>query len=80
MGQAFLMEMIERRETVEDARERGPAAVEALRGGVEDELDAALDAAVRALEADDTQDAARALVKRRYLQRLLDEIDGDVER
>lgn len=80
MGQAFLMEMIERREAVEDAREQGPVAVDALRGRVEDELAAALDAAARALEADDPQDAARALVKRRYLQRLLDEIDGDSER
>jgi molecular chaperone HscB len=80
MGQAFLMEMIERREAVEDAREQGTTAVEALRGSVEDELQAALDVAARALEADDAQDAARALVKRRYLQRLLDEIDGDVER
>jgi molecular chaperone HscB len=80
MGQAFLMEMIERREAVEDARERGLDAVEALRGSVEHELQAALDMAVRALDADDARDAARALVKRRYLQRLLDEIDGDVER
>jgi molecular chaperone HscB len=79
MGQAFLMEMIERREALEDARGQGTAALDALRRGVEDELDDALDAAVRALEADDPQDAARCLVRRRYLQRLLDEIDGSTE-
>lgn len=79
MGQAFLVEMIERREALEDARGQGPAALEAMRGSVDDELDDALDAAVRALEADDPQDAARYLVKRRYLQRLLDEIDGASE-
>jgi molecular chaperone HscB len=77
VGQAFLVEMIERREALEDARGQGPAALDALRRGVEDERDDALDAAVRALEADDPQDAARRLVERRYLQRLLDEIDGD---
>lgn len=76
MGQAFLVEMIERREALEDAREQGAAALAAMRRGVEDELDDALDAAARALVADDPQDAARHLVVRRYLQRLLDELDG----
>jgi molecular chaperone HscB len=79
MSQAFLVEMIERREALEDARGQGRAALDALRGSVEDELDDALDVAVRALDADDPQDAARALVKRRYLQRLLDELDAEVE-
>ena len=79
MGQAFLIEMIERREALEHARGQGQAALDALRRGVEDELDDALDAAVRALDADDPPDAARCLVKRRYLQRLLDEIDGQTE-
>jgi molecular chaperone HscB len=79
MGQTFLIEMIERREALEDARAQGGAALEALRQGVEDELERALDKAVRALDADDPQDAARCLVERRYLQRLLDEIDGAVE-
>lgn len=80
MGQAFLVEMIDRREALEDARGQGPAALESLRSGVEDELDHALDGAVRALDADDPQDAARCLVKRRYLQRLIDEIDAAIER
>jgi len=79
MSQAFLVEMIERREALEDARAKGAAALEAMRQGVEDELDDALDKAVRALDADDPQDAARYLVERRYFQRLLDEIDGAVE-
>lgn len=78
MSQAFLMEMIERREALEDAREQGAAALDALRGGVEGELDDALDVARKALDADDSPDAARALVRRRYLQRLLDEIDGTI--
>lgn len=78
MGQEFLIEMIERREAVEEARASGPAALDALRGEVDDELELALDTATAALAADDPQAAARALVKRRYLQRLLDEIDGDV--
>lgn len=78
MGQAFLIEMIERREAVDEAKAQGAAALDALRGNVEDELELALDEAVQALAAEDAQAAARALVKRRYLQRLLDEIDGDV--
>ena len=79
MSQVFLVEMIERREQLEDARAQGASALEALRQGVEDEVDDALDKAVRALDADDPQDAARSLVERRYLQRLLDEIDGPRE-
>lgn len=80
MSQAFLVEMIERREALEDAREQGVAALEAMRQRVEDERDHALDKAVRALDAEDVQDAARCLVERRYFQRLIDEIDGAVER
>lgn len=75
MSQAFLVEMIERREAVAEARAAGPAALDALRDGVEAELDDALDRAVEALAQERTLDAARALVERRYLQRLLDELD-----
>ncbi|MCX4242862.1 Fe-S protein assembly co-chaperone HscB [Paraliomyxa miuraensis] len=80
MGQAFLMEMIERREAVEDARREGPSALDELRDGVEGELDDALDRAVSALQQGDSRRAAEALVERRYLQRLLDELDDEVER
>ncbi len=77
MDQAFLVEMIERREEVAQAQQRGAAAIAKLRDRVEDELEEALDAAVDALEAEQVDPAARALVKRRYLQRLLDEIDQE---
>ncbi|MCA9708841.1 MAG: Fe-S protein assembly co-chaperone HscB [Myxococcales bacterium] len=80
MEQAFLVEMIERREQVADARAEGDAALDQLRAAVEDELDEALDEAVAALEAGATPSAARALVRRRYLQRLVDEIEGTPER
>ena len=76
MDQAFLIEMIERRETVESARADGAGALEALRAEVEGEADDILDDAVEALDDDDAYGAARLLVRRRYLQRLLDEIDG----
>jgi molecular chaperone HscB len=77
MGQEFLIEMIERRETVADARAAGAAARDELRAAVEGEADDALDEAVAALDAGGIESAARCLVKRRYLQRLLDEIDAD---
>lgn len=95
MGQDFLIEMIERREAVEQARAQGAAAVDALRDEVEGELDEALDRAVEALargagEASGeapgqlsgaaVTEAARALVQRRYLQRLLDELEGETGR
>lgn len=77
MDQVFLMDMIERREAVETARVAGAAKLDALRDEVEAEADDVLDAAVDALEADDVFDAAKKLVARRYLQRLLDEIEGE---
>jgi molecular chaperone HscB len=79
MDQSFLIEMIERREHVADARAEGPAALDALREKVEDEMDALMDTVQEQLEASDTVAAARSLVVRRYLQRLIDEIDEDVE-
>ncbi|MEM7154366.1 MAG: Fe-S protein assembly co-chaperone HscB [Myxococcota bacterium] len=75
MGQAFLIEMIERREAVAEAEASGAAALDELRGNIDDELEETFDAAVDALEQPDIDAAARGLVKRRYLQRLLDEID-----
>jgi molecular chaperone HscB len=77
MDPAFLMEMIERREAVAEARTAGATALARLRDAVEVELDDALDAAVAALDADEVPKGARALVRRRYLQRLADEIDGE---
>ena len=71
----FLADMIERREAVAAAAAAGPDALEELREGVEDELHGALAGALGALRAGDVRRAARALVVRRYLARLLDEID-----
>lgn len=79
MGQAFLVEMIERREALEQARARGESALEQFAEQVEDEADEVLQRAIGALQADDVRAAAEALVVRRYLQRLLDEVEGDVE-
>ena len=80
MDQAFLMEMIERREAVAEARAAGAAKLDALRDEVEGEADELIDAAADALEIGDTSRAARELVARRYLQRLLDEIEGEEPR
>lgn len=71
--QAFLIEMIERRDQLDDASAEQLAT---LREGVEAELDEHFDAALAALEAGETSNAALALVHRRYLQRFLDEIDA----
>lgn len=75
MDQAFLMEMIERREELTSARQAGAEALEQLRARVDGELEDVLDDAIEALEAQRIPEAARALVVRRYLQRLIDEID-----
>lgn len=77
MGQEFLMDMIERRETLAERRAQGPAELDAYRNEVEDEMEEVFDAAVEQLAAGKTREAARTLVVRRYLQRLIDEIDGD---
>ncbi|MCH9685803.1 MAG: Fe-S protein assembly co-chaperone HscB [Deltaproteobacteria bacterium] len=76
MDQAFLIAMIERREEVEQARAQGASALEGLRGRVEDQLEEIFDRAIEQLDAGDIQQAALALVERRYLQRLVDEIDS----
>ncbi len=74
MDQAFLVEMIERREELQEAKSGADRDV--LRERVAGELDDALDAAVAELRVGHVEAAARALVRRRYLQRLVDEIDA----
>jgi molecular chaperone HscB len=71
MDQGFLLDMIERREELQAAKDLEP-----LREQVAGELDAALDDAVAALRADRVDVAALALVRRRYLARLADEIEA----
>lgn len=77
--QSFLIEMIERRETLEQLVE-GSAnddALDELRDEVEAELESTLDRAIAALQSDGhVRAAAAALVHRRYLQRFLSEIDA----
>jgi len=73
---AFLVEMIERREALAEARASGSSRVDAFRAQVEDEVEGELDRAVAALEIDEPSRAARALVAHRYLQRLLQDVDG----
>jgi molecular chaperone HscB len=76
MPQVFLVEMIERRESLAHAREGGAAALDELRDAVERERDQVLERAAEALRRGNVQRAAFALVERRYLSRLIDEIDG----
>ncbi len=75
MPAAFLAEMIERREELAQARARGFAALDALRERTADQTAQCFARATAALAAADIRAAAIALVERRYLQRLLDEID-----
>lgn len=70
--QAFLLEMIDLRERLEDA---GPAGLPALQREIEDRAEAALDAAVAAISGGDTRAAAEHLVARRYFQRFLEEAE-----
>jgi molecular chaperone HscB len=84
--QSFLIEMIERREQLEDSTDED--ALDELRDEVESELEGTLDRAIAALQFDhgsdhgsdqgrgDVRAAAAALVHRRYLQRFLTEIDA----
>jgi molecular chaperone HscB len=77
--QAFLIEMIERREQLEgliENRSSDEHALGELRDDVEAELDTTLDRAIAALERGEARAAAAALVHRRYLQRFLTEIDA----
>lgn len=68
--QAFLMEMIELRERLEEGQ------AEALRDDVEARAEAALDAAIAALDRGEVRVAAERLVARRYFQRFLDEVNA----
>lgn len=77
MPQAFLVEMIERRETLAETRARGAAALDDLREKVESERDQTLVRAVAELRIGRVLDAATALVELRYLARLVAEIDGE---
>jgi molecular chaperone HscB len=79
MDQTFLIEMIERREAVAEARANGAAALDAYRDEVEDEIDDVMDDVEASLRRGDVAAAARALVVRRYLQRLVDELEAPSE-
>ncbi len=89
-NQAFLIEMIERRDELDDA---SPEQLAALRERVEEELDEVFSSAIAALQpraadealqpgradeanAGEIRRAAAALVHRRYLRRFLDELDA----
>lgn len=71
----FLEEMIEAREALDAAkRRRDVAAAHAMGAEVDARRRAGLDAAVAALESNDTQAATRALLQVRYFQRFLEEV------
>ena len=75
-GQGFLIEMIELRESLEEAVKAGPAELERLRMATEERQETALDAGIDALEDNDMPAAAGHLVIHRYLQRFLDEVEA----
>jgi molecular chaperone HscB len=78
---ALLMQVMERREALGEARERGDlAAVRALGAEVDAEAARVRDAIGVALDADPpaVDDAASALARLKYLQRFLDEV-GAIE-
>lgn len=76
MDQAFLVRMLDEREQMAEAKDKGPMALDEFREHIEVEADSLLDAAVGALDGEEVEEAARKLVARRYLQRLLDEVDA----
>lgn len=74
--QSFLIEMIDRRERLEQAAGAGEDELAQLHDEVESELEAVFDEAIAALEREDIRAAAAALVRRRYLARFLDEVSS----
>lgn len=77
--QSFLIEMIERRERLDEIASAGDDALGELQEEIEDELEQVFDAGVAALERGDPRAAAAALVHRRYLQRFNDEVGAQRE-
>ncbi len=75
--QAFLIDMIERRERLDEVRGAGEDAIDELRDEVEAEIEAVFDRALDALDRAELRAAAAALVHRRYLVRFLSEVDSD---
>lgn len=74
--QAFLIEMIERRERLEAVRQQGADALEDLRDDVDGERERVFAEVRGALASDDVRAAAAGLVHLRYLRRFLEEIDA----
>ncbi|MEE9383653.1 MAG: Fe-S protein assembly co-chaperone HscB [Nannocystaceae bacterium] len=74
--QRLLVEMIGRREELEECASRGMKALAEMQRTVEARADALLDEACAEFERDEVKNAARALVEHRYLRRLLDEIEA----
>ncbi|MFO7561995.1 MAG: Fe-S protein assembly co-chaperone HscB [Enhygromyxa sp.] len=76
--QALLIEMIERRERLDELRQSGSEdGREAVCDELEAEIDEVFERALAALERGDIGAAASALVHRRYLDRFLDELQQD---
>jgi molecular chaperone HscB len=76
MDATFLGDMIERREELDQQRALGAAALERMRESIEQAVADELKHGVELLRRGDVPGAASRLVARRYLQRLLDEIDA----
>ena len=77
--QAFLVDMIERREQLEEAADEGVEALEDLRDELDDEARAVFRRAGDALREGNVSAAAIELVTRRYLARLESEIEARIE-
>ncbi len=74
--QLFLVDMIERRDALDELREAGDEdGLETLSEAVEAEQDRLFTGVVEALDAGETADAAAGLVHIRYLRRLANELE-----